>query len=454
MATGDVNGNMERVRAALRSVRYPGANAEDFGTRAGAGDPGVFLHALHHTLLVFSRHVAASILKCGYELHAKTDMRFMECVQKLLASEFSYRMSLTPRQFFSNGFAERKMMLVHDVVQLCRRKHNEMARKVRGQQLMAKKESVAAFRHSKLSEVHNETIHVKVSAAGSASPAIEQEVYHVGPDGDGKLKRKSMGQNTGSSKAAHVAADRFHDSSLLRSRSAADVPRPHAKGSCPREVVDEDADAGQLRHGRRHDSSGDNDDDDERLYESEAVHASVGDDGDSWAARDPAAAYGNDEEPPCSRDALADEMVRLEFLDRIRGVLVQACGSLETKIEAVHGHTNDMDRRLAARLTLLEGRIKFLEHKRGLPIERSACSLPLEKEVGRLQTTGLAHSAEREVFDDQPFTPPIREHESIHASRAAPFAAHSKLPTTLPTSDFIAAVEENFRKARKMVSEM
>ena len=126
MATGDIRGNLNRLKRALHSVRYPENEIDE--SLASRGDPAVFLPMLHHVLLKFSRHVAGQILRSGYELYAKTDVRFVETVQKLLSSEFGYRMSLTAKQFFSQGFAERKMIMVHDVIQICRQRHNEVAK--------------------------------------------------------------------------------------------------------------------------------------------------------------------------------------------------------------------------------------------------------------------------------------------------------------------------------------
>ena len=435
MATGDVSGNMERMCAALRSVRYAGAGADDFGARAAAGDPGVFLHALHHALLVFSRHVAGAILKCGYELHAKTDMRFVECVQKLLATEFSYRMTLTPRQFFSGGFAERKMMLVHDVVQLCRRRHNEMARKVQGRQLAARGRSAAAYRHSKLREVHNDTIRVRVAPAAGAEPPREQVVYHVGADGDGKLKRKAAAARIGAAggpaapaPARGVLVDEDDDDAgLLRSRSAAEVPRPHDKG------------AGPAAHAFGAATGDEEDGDDDEEEDLGFVRAPAADDDGGSGGAGPRGA-------PSAAPA-ADELVQREFLDRIRALMVHACGRLESKIEAVHGHTTEMERRLAARVTILEGRVKFLEHRRGLPVEANA-SLPPEPARARgVAALAKRAAAEGGAADARPTTPPAR-------AAAPPVAARSTLPASLPTADFIAAVEENFRKARRIVSEI
>ncbi|KAH8958684.1 hypothetical protein BDL97_06G038500 [Sphagnum fallax] len=50
---------------------------------------------------------------------------------KLLRKEFDYRCPLTVAQIFAKGFAEKKFLFVHDVIQMCKRKHNELLRLIR-----------------------------------------------------------------------------------------------------------------------------------------------------------------------------------------------------------------------------------------------------------------------------------------------------------------------------------
>ncbi|KAH9559020.1 hypothetical protein CY35_06G037300 [Sphagnum magellanicum] len=128
MATGDVKGNLERMRVQLRSIAYPHA-IDIQGAKNGL--PAVILPLLHYALLGYSRHVARYIFVNGYELYAKSDLRFVECVMKLLRKEFDYRCPLTVAQIFARGFAEKKFLFVHDVIQMCKRKHNELLRLIR-----------------------------------------------------------------------------------------------------------------------------------------------------------------------------------------------------------------------------------------------------------------------------------------------------------------------------------
>lgn len=128
MATGDVRGNLERLKLQLRSISYPHA-LDSQGCRDGL--PAAILPLVHYTLLGYSRHVARYLNMNGYVLYAKSDLRFVECVIKLLRKEFEYRCPLTVAQIFARGFAEKKFLFVHDLIQMCKRKHNDLLRVVR-----------------------------------------------------------------------------------------------------------------------------------------------------------------------------------------------------------------------------------------------------------------------------------------------------------------------------------
>eukprot|EP00249_Psilotum_nudum_P012502 c23823_g1_i2 orf=366-1736(-) len=128
MATGDVQGNLDRLRVQLRTIAYPHPLDLQW---LKEGNPAAILPLLHYALLGYSRHVCRYLSENGYELFAKSDLRFVECTLKYLREEFGYRCPLTVAQIFSRGFAERKFIFVHDVIQFCKRKHNELIKLAR-----------------------------------------------------------------------------------------------------------------------------------------------------------------------------------------------------------------------------------------------------------------------------------------------------------------------------------
>jgi hypothetical protein len=124
-AVGDLQNNLDRLRSELRKARYEGDLQLDALAR---GDPSGFLPLLHFTLLHYSRCVARWLTDLGHELYAKNDARFVETVYRLARQDLNYHHSLTCKQFLSAGFAERKVLFVIDLLQLCRNKHAELGR--------------------------------------------------------------------------------------------------------------------------------------------------------------------------------------------------------------------------------------------------------------------------------------------------------------------------------------
>ena len=123
---GDLPANVERLRGELRRARYDGELSLD---AVSSGDPTPFLPLLHFILLGFSKSVAHWLAELGYELYAKSDLRFVETVYRLARQELNYRHSLTCKQFFkATGFAERKVLFVFDLLLLIKKKHTELQR--------------------------------------------------------------------------------------------------------------------------------------------------------------------------------------------------------------------------------------------------------------------------------------------------------------------------------------
>ncbi len=128
-AAGDLDGNISRLAAELRRLRFPAAfNA----AAARDGSPSALLPVLHYMLLGFSRHVAQWLVEAGYELHSKSDARFVNCVWRLCRAEFAFRPALTEAQFMHDGaFAEARVLFAFLLTQHCKRMHNKLLREHR-----------------------------------------------------------------------------------------------------------------------------------------------------------------------------------------------------------------------------------------------------------------------------------------------------------------------------------
>lgn len=126
MSTGDLRNNIRKIQTELRQTHYAGT-VDLYGL--SKGDPAALLPLFHFILLDYSAYLAKHFAGKGYELYGKKDTRFLESVYKLLRDEFNYRPSVSRDQFFSMGFAERKLLMLGDLFKFGRTMHESMARK-------------------------------------------------------------------------------------------------------------------------------------------------------------------------------------------------------------------------------------------------------------------------------------------------------------------------------------
>ncbi|KFO94419.1 Centrosomal protein of 44 kDa [Buceros rhinoceros silvestris] len=124
MATGDLKGNLRKIEQGLRLLNYP--RDVDY-TLLVKGDPAAFLPIISYCFTSFSTYIAELLVKCDVELTAKSDLRFIEAIFKLLRDVFQYKPILTKQQFLQFGFAERKMQIVCDIINCVVKKHKELS---------------------------------------------------------------------------------------------------------------------------------------------------------------------------------------------------------------------------------------------------------------------------------------------------------------------------------------
>lgn len=144
MTTGDIKNNIRKLISELKLVSYD-CNAIDYDSLVH-GIPSSFLPIIHYTFLDYSHHLASYLAKKNYELYARTDLRFIETVYKILMQEFSFKPNLTKEQFLALGFAERKIILLTNIVRLCREKSKSTS---------YKKENISSIAKSQLRNNQN-----------------------------------------------------------------------------------------------------------------------------------------------------------------------------------------------------------------------------------------------------------------------------------------------------------
>jgi centrosomal protein CEP44 len=87
----------------------------------------LFLPIVHHILLGYSSQFSIFLSEKGFDLYAKSDLRFIESVYKLMLNQFNYRPAITVHQFFQTGFAERKIHMCIDLAHIVKTKQAELS---------------------------------------------------------------------------------------------------------------------------------------------------------------------------------------------------------------------------------------------------------------------------------------------------------------------------------------
>ncbi|XP_014050457.2 centrosomal protein of 44 kDa [Salmo salar] len=125
MSTGDLKGCLRKLNTQLRALNYP--REVDYNGLA-KGDPSAFLPIVSYAFISYSPYLAEHLVVFGVELAGKNDLRFIECIYKVLRDLFHYKPVLTKQQFLQFGFAERKTCILCDVIAFALQKHKELSK--------------------------------------------------------------------------------------------------------------------------------------------------------------------------------------------------------------------------------------------------------------------------------------------------------------------------------------
>ena len=107
--TGDLQNNLDKLRQELLHCKYTGPIDLRILKR---GSPSDLLPLVHFALLGYSKVVHDALISGGYELFAKTDIRFLETVYKLLRSEFDYQPQVSTHSSLCEPYTSNAWFLV------------------------------------------------------------------------------------------------------------------------------------------------------------------------------------------------------------------------------------------------------------------------------------------------------------------------------------------------------
>lgn len=123
LSTGDVQNYLRKLQTELRFIKFRDVDYKSLQT----GNPCEFLKIYHYLFLDYNPLFAKTLLdKCNCDFYGKTDSHFIDSMYKVLRDYFSYKPPITKDQFFTTGFAERKLQMACDVITLVRQECKEI----------------------------------------------------------------------------------------------------------------------------------------------------------------------------------------------------------------------------------------------------------------------------------------------------------------------------------------
>ena len=124
--TGDIKGNTESLIRNLKLIKYP--SQSNFKILS-SGNPEIYLPIIHYSLFNYSSHVAKFLSDKNYDMYAKNDLDFINTAFKCLMTLFNYKPEINTNQFFSNGYAEGKVILCKEIIDIVLQKDSELSKK-------------------------------------------------------------------------------------------------------------------------------------------------------------------------------------------------------------------------------------------------------------------------------------------------------------------------------------
>ena len=128
----------------------------------------------------YSLPLANCIMAQGFELYSKSDLRFIHGVYGVLRNLLHFQPKLTKEQFLSNGYAERKVILAHNLLCLCQARHKQLITSANKGSVGSKKFSSLSARCSPRNPTTVLTVHrgTEVGLARSKGSYIHGNTPH------------------------------------------------------------------------------------------------------------------------------------------------------------------------------------------------------------------------------------------------------------------------------------
>ncbi|XP_050962091.1 centrosomal protein of 44 kDa isoform X2 [Labeo rohita] len=173
MATGDLKGCLRKLEASLRSLKYP--KEVDY-QRLAVGDPSACLPIVSFAFTSFSPLLTEHLVDYGVELTGMNDLRFIENVYKILRDVFSYKPLLTKQQFLQFGFAERKVIILCDIIGLVLNKHKELTKESKHVSKPKRRPQFKSCSKNEIASAESNSISLTALTVPQKQPLVERHL--------------------------------------------------------------------------------------------------------------------------------------------------------------------------------------------------------------------------------------------------------------------------------------
>lgn len=96
-----------------------------------AGDPKEFIPLFRYVLLVYSQPLKETLFEGAERPEDWEACRFADAIFRVCRDKLNLHPSLNLKQFLSQGFSERKLILLVDLISLCRSRNVDLQRQIR-----------------------------------------------------------------------------------------------------------------------------------------------------------------------------------------------------------------------------------------------------------------------------------------------------------------------------------
>ncbi|XP_052411095.1 centrosomal protein of 44 kDa isoform X2 [Carassius gibelio] len=213
MSTGDLKGCLRKLEASLRSLKYP--REVDY-QRLAVGDPSACLPIVSFAFTSFSPSLTERLVDYGVELTGLNDLRFIENVYKVLRDVFSYKPLLTKQQFLQFGFAERKVIILCDIIGLVLNKHKELTKESKHVSKPKRRPQFKSCTKNEMSSAESASLELSALTVSRKQPLVEKHLGSSSAPAPQKLLRCSSEEHLQQGEETEkrgLDCERFEDSS-------------------------------------------------------------------------------------------------------------------------------------------------------------------------------------------------------------------------------------------------